>query len=133
MRQRILAGILGFLILIILLVNTTKEILLSTQIIWFLLPFGLLKYCFFGNPDKILSAQKIRQPNAYSVESGGLKQAQKDFDAFEPKNICEYSNGTKVGERLNGVTICLRPGNATKFPSIEIQAIDGDKLKIRYK
>lgn len=133
MRQRILTGIFGFLILTILLVNTTKELLLSVQVLLFLLPFGLLKYCFFGNPDKILSAQKIRQSNIYGVKSGGLKQAQKDFDAFDPKNICEYSNGTKVGERLNGVTICLRRGNATKFPSIEIQAIDGDKLKIRYK
>lgn len=134
MRERIFAGVIGFFIVLVLLMCVTKETLFSEAVIFFIfLAFFLLKHCFYGNPEKILSEQKIRKRNVQYVGSGGLKRAQEDFFKLHPNNVREYSNGIKVGDLLDGVTIYLRPGNATKFSSVEIHDTDGTKVKFRFK
>ena len=74
-------------------------------------------------------------------KGGGLAEAEKDFDALQPKDVKTYPDGMKVGTLPDGRTVKLRPRSGRQSedgpPTIEIEN-DGylrgaRKIKVRYK
>ncbi len=64
-------------------------------------------------------------------KSGGIPEAEKDFNDKKPSNVKIYPNGVKVGQLPNGDTIIVRPTSSDGRPTLEIQQ-GKKKIKVRY-
>ncbi|WP_334187454.1 hypothetical protein [Noviherbaspirillum sp.] len=64
-------------------------------------------------------------------KTGGMAQADRDFDKFKPKNVRERENGMRTGVLSDGRKIIVRRDSTDGRPTLEFQ--DGDKRdKVRY-
>ncbi|MCC6624974.1 MAG: hypothetical protein IT385_27250 [Deltaproteobacteria bacterium] len=63
-------------------------------------------------------------------KTGGLQQAQDDFDALAPRDVREIPDG-RIGELSDGRTVVVRSKSTDKRPTLEVQS-KNSKVKIRY-
>jgi len=76
--------------------------------------------------------RKTKGPTTQWEKPGGLDEADRDFDAKQPKNVKPLPGGGRAGELPDGRKINVRPESSSRGrPTLEIQ--DGRKrVKVRY-
>ncbi len=68
-------------------------------------------------------------------KSGGLSQANKDFDDLAPNNVQSRPGGVRIGDLSDGSKAVVRPNSSTGNPTLEIQPPKGQgrPIKVRYQ
>ena len=71
--------------------------------------------------------------SAQYTKSGGFDQANVDFDTLAGNNpIKEYGNGIRSTTLSDGTTVSVRPTSSGGTPTVQINPLDGQPIKIRY-
>lgn len=80
--------------------------------------------------------QKTKGKTKHGEATGGMDQAEKDFDSLEPKNVKDintnYGKG-RTGSLEDGSNVTVRPGSSDGRPTLEIRNPNtGRGTEIRY-
>jgi len=81
--------------------------------------------------------QRTKGRTKHGEKSGGMNQAEKDFDNLEPDNVkdinTDYGKG-KTGKLADGRNVTVRPGSSEGPPTLEIRSPRNKRgVEIRYE